>query len=364
MVIASIAAIVWWAAAPGTLVSDVAFAAVLIGGITTVLMNVNPLIPLDGYYALSDWLEVPNLRQRAFAHLSWLIKTRLFGLDLPQPPADEREQRIFLIYGALAAAYIVAHPLVLRRHRLRLAHPVAGVARAWSSSWPALFLTLREPLRAGLRTVRLACGSARRLGGRDRWRTRLGVAGSRRRRPRRDSCPGRSRSPVRSSAAPVLSMPLVAPTAGSSKGTGAGGHPGRRRGSPGPDPEPRARAGADREPESRRLPGGARGSGTGPEPLAGCCRSSTRSGPARRRDWPASAAGGVAADPGAGRRHRRHPAARGAGRAAGWRAATPCSSWASRSVEVRIALAGSRSHPDPPGVPRSPAAGCHPGSAR
>ena len=83
LVIASIAAVVWWAATPGTLVSDVAFAAVLIGGITTVFMNANPLIPLDGYYALSDYLEVPNLRQRAFGYLSWLVKTRLFGLDLP-----------------------------------------------------------------------------------------------------------------------------------------------------------------------------------------------------------------------------------------------------------------------------------------
>ena len=78
----------------------------LIGGFTTVLMNVNPLIPLDGYYALSDWLEVPNLRQRAFAHLAWLIKTKLLRLDVPAPPADEREQRIFTIYSLLAAGYI------------------------------------------------------------------------------------------------------------------------------------------------------------------------------------------------------------------------------------------------------------------
>jgi putative peptide zinc metalloprotease protein len=106
LVLASIAAIVWWAANPGTLISQVAFAAVLIGGLTTVLMNLNPLIPLDGYYALSDYLEVANLRQRAARHLSWLIKTRVFRLDLPEPPADERERRIFLIYGALAAGYI------------------------------------------------------------------------------------------------------------------------------------------------------------------------------------------------------------------------------------------------------------------
>ncbi len=106
LVVAGVAAIVWWAATPGTLVSEVALAAVLIGGITTVFMNLNPLIPLDGYYALSDYLEVPNLRQRAFAHLTWLVRRRVLRLDVPQPPADHREQRIFLVYGVLAAVYI------------------------------------------------------------------------------------------------------------------------------------------------------------------------------------------------------------------------------------------------------------------
>jgi putative peptide zinc metalloprotease protein len=106
LVIASLGAIVWWAATPGTLPSEVAFAAVLIGGFTTVLMNANPLIPLDGYYALSDYLEIPNLRQRALAYLGWLIKTRALRMDLPEPAADEREKRVFLIYGVLASVYI------------------------------------------------------------------------------------------------------------------------------------------------------------------------------------------------------------------------------------------------------------------
>jgi putative peptide zinc metalloprotease protein len=105
-VLASIAAIVWWAAIPGTLLSQAALAAVLFGGVTTILINANPLLPLDGYYALSDYLEVPNLRQRAFAYLYWLIKTRLLRLDLPEPAADDREKRIFLWYGLLAVAYI------------------------------------------------------------------------------------------------------------------------------------------------------------------------------------------------------------------------------------------------------------------
>lgn len=176
LVIASIAAVVWWAATPGTAVSEVAFAAVLIGGITTVFMNANPLIPLDGYYALSDYLEVPNLRQRAFAHLTWLVKTRLFRLELPKPPADEREQRVFLVYGGLASLYIV---LILSFF--------AATTFGWLTRWlgslgvvvflVALFLTLRDPLRAGLRTVGMALSQHRAAWREGEWRTRLSVGG-------------------------------------------------------------------------------------------------------------------------------------------------------------------------------------------
>jgi putative peptide zinc metalloprotease protein len=113
LVVAGLAAIVWWAAAPDTLISHIAVSAVLIGGVTTIAMNANPLIPLDGYFALSDYLEVPNLRQRAFARLGWLAKTKVFRLEAPEPAADERERRIFLIYSLLAAWYIGSIMLVL-----------------------------------------------------------------------------------------------------------------------------------------------------------------------------------------------------------------------------------------------------------
>ncbi|HEU4701838.1 MAG TPA: hypothetical protein VFS37_05085, partial [Conexibacter sp.] len=60
--VASVAAIVWWAAAPGSLISNAAVAAMLVGGVSTLLTNANPLLPLDGYFALTDWMEIPNLR--------------------------------------------------------------------------------------------------------------------------------------------------------------------------------------------------------------------------------------------------------------------------------------------------------------
>jgi putative peptide zinc metalloprotease protein len=106
LVIAGIAAIVWWAVVPGTALSNIALTAVVVGGGLTVLANANPLIPLDGYYALSDWLEISNLRQRAFKHAGWLVRRKVLRLDVPEPPVAPDERRVLVIYGILAVLYI------------------------------------------------------------------------------------------------------------------------------------------------------------------------------------------------------------------------------------------------------------------
>ena len=107
LVVASVAALVWWAAAPGTLAANVAVAAMLVGGATTLLTNANPLLPLDGYFALTDWLEIPNLRLRAFAHFRWWLRRTVLRLDEPEPDAWPRERRVFLLYGGLAVLYAI-----------------------------------------------------------------------------------------------------------------------------------------------------------------------------------------------------------------------------------------------------------------
>ncbi|HEU5304603.1 MAG TPA: HlyD family efflux transporter periplasmic adaptor subunit, partial [Gemmatimonadales bacterium] len=175
LVLASLAAIVWWAATPGTVASQIAFAAVLIGGITTVFMNANPLIPLDGYYALSDYLEIPNLRQRAFAHLAWWVRRRVFRLDVPAPPADPRERRIFLVYGALAGAYI---GLILTFF--------AATSLGWLTRWlgvvglllfvVGLGVMLRRPAREWVGTARMALRRFRATLQFRSWRGRLAAA--------------------------------------------------------------------------------------------------------------------------------------------------------------------------------------------
>lgn len=145
-VVASMAGIVWWLAEPGTLLSQVSLLVFLVGGIFSALTNANPLMPLDGYFALSDWLEIPNLRHRAFGHLGWMVRRYVLRLELPMPPASERERRIFLIYGLCSAAYlVVALSLVgsFVASRASRAFGIAGVIAVLA----AVLLLLRGQIR-------------------------------------------------------------------------------------------------------------------------------------------------------------------------------------------------------------------------
>src|SRR5262245_27748767 len=73
-------------------------------GIKT-LFDLNPLIKLDGYYLLSDYLDVPNLRQRAFAYLGDCVRKCWGAMTRRLQDVTRRERRIYLIYGLLAWVY-------------------------------------------------------------------------------------------------------------------------------------------------------------------------------------------------------------------------------------------------------------------
>jgi len=105
LLVTSIGTIVWAVVRPDGLIGEVTLAMILLGGFSAVLTNANPLLPLDGYFALADYLELPNLRHRAAAHLAWWLKRNLLRMDLPDPGIAPRERRILLTYAACAALY-------------------------------------------------------------------------------------------------------------------------------------------------------------------------------------------------------------------------------------------------------------------
>ena len=105
MALAAIATIVWLQGSPG-LGRTVAFNVMLIGGVSTLLFNGNPLLRFDGYYIFSDLIEIPNLGSRANAYFLYLVQKHLFKIDdIESPVIVPSEAKWLLGYAALSFAY-------------------------------------------------------------------------------------------------------------------------------------------------------------------------------------------------------------------------------------------------------------------
>ncbi len=91
----------------GTVVPKFAFNAMLIASVTTVVFNANPLLRYDGYYILSDWLEIPNLQNKSREYIFGLIKRHVFRIksQQPLPPLGQRAWLFF--YGIASSIYRV-----------------------------------------------------------------------------------------------------------------------------------------------------------------------------------------------------------------------------------------------------------------
>lgn len=105
LALGAVALYVWLAAEPG-LVTAVAYNVMLIAGVSTLLVNGNPLMRYDGYYVATDLLELPNLAQRAQAYWVYLSDRWLLGAKDAEPPlASHGERWILGLYGAIAPVY-------------------------------------------------------------------------------------------------------------------------------------------------------------------------------------------------------------------------------------------------------------------
>jgi putative peptide zinc metalloprotease protein len=103
--LASIALFVWLNVEPGV-VRAIAYNVMLIGGVSTVLFNGNPLLRFDGYYVLADAIEIPNLGTRANRYFGYLFQRYLFGLKKAVSPVSARGERFwFITYGIAAFLY-------------------------------------------------------------------------------------------------------------------------------------------------------------------------------------------------------------------------------------------------------------------
>jgi putative peptide zinc metalloprotease protein len=106
IVLASICTFIWWFSDPSSALSNYALNVMFISSVSTVIFNANPLLRYDGYYILSDILEIPNLRQKASTILSRKFGKWCLGLEEPDDPfLPKRKQWLFAVYSVAAAIY-------------------------------------------------------------------------------------------------------------------------------------------------------------------------------------------------------------------------------------------------------------------
>jgi len=118
LVIAAIALILWLQIEPG-IERALLFNFILIGSVSTLLFNGNPLLKFDAYYVLSDWLEMPNLAQKSGEFLQDRFLSRVLGLRQDVEPMPG-QAKIFAVYGVLSLAY-----------RLLLTFTISLVVSGW-----------------------------------------------------------------------------------------------------------------------------------------------------------------------------------------------------------------------------------------
>ncbi|HWG78302.1 MAG TPA: site-2 protease family protein [Stellaceae bacterium] len=86
-----------WSFLPDGPLRSAAFLVSTTTWVSTVLINLSPFMRFDGYFVFSDWLEMPNLHQRAFALARWWLRERLLGLRDPPPEDLPPGRRAFVI---------------------------------------------------------------------------------------------------------------------------------------------------------------------------------------------------------------------------------------------------------------------------
>lgn len=105
--VAALATFLWVKTGPGTLHS-LAYNMMFIASVSTVLFNGNPLLRFDGYYILSDLLDIPNLHTRARRQLRHMVERYVFGYKDSYSPTQSLKEAFWLsTFGVLSGIYRV-----------------------------------------------------------------------------------------------------------------------------------------------------------------------------------------------------------------------------------------------------------------
>ena len=104
LVLAAIA-IFWWSVSVSPFWSHIAHNLIVTAGLATILFNANPLMRFDGYYLLSDLLEIPNLYSEGSQSVQDAARWLLFGERSTRPRAGGARGVLITAYGVAAGCW-------------------------------------------------------------------------------------------------------------------------------------------------------------------------------------------------------------------------------------------------------------------
>jgi putative peptide zinc metalloprotease protein len=105
MIVCSIATFIWWGTPAGSDAHDWAYKIMLLTGVAVVVVNMNPLIKLDGYYAFSEIIGFSDIKEKSTVYLSGLVRTRIFRLPVDVEFVPKRRRFGYLLYAGLSGVY-------------------------------------------------------------------------------------------------------------------------------------------------------------------------------------------------------------------------------------------------------------------
>lgn len=99
-------ALLMWSLVEDATLRQMCIALVTLSFITSLAINLNPLMRFDGYFALSDFLGIANLQERGFRQARNHIRSLVFGLPQPvEADLSAGQARFLVIYGYMTAIY-------------------------------------------------------------------------------------------------------------------------------------------------------------------------------------------------------------------------------------------------------------------
>jgi putative peptide zinc metalloprotease protein len=126
MMICAIATPVWYITPYGTWIHDFAYKLVLITGLGVIFFNWNPLIKLDGYYLLTEIIEIPNLKEDATAYASALVKRFVWRLPVEVPYVAKKRRVGYVVYALASGAYSYMILYIVARFAGNLTRGISG----------------------------------------------------------------------------------------------------------------------------------------------------------------------------------------------------------------------------------------------